>query len=203
LRSSLVSSLAAQAHAAAESLFATFFPADCRPGNAPLLNISRSPGEADCLSAGDSMVDQLCSVRRERLPGRRAPLQTVRGSRPNCDSKPGRMRERPRLAPGLAPGLAERGRSAPQVGLSRQQPQQNVPGALTVVEPEAVAGREVLGVDHVFTSAAAVPGGPRIFGRAAAPRVSAATRAPTRNRDGTLLKPGRKLDARLNMAMAG
>jgi predicted amidophosphoribosyltransferase len=104
----------------------------------------------------------------------------------------------------LAPRLAERGRRAPpQIGLSRQQRPQNVPGALTLVEPEAAAGRELLLLDDVFTSAATVPGGPRIFGRAGASRVSAATRARTLNRDAAQLKPGRKLDARRNMARAG
>jgi hypothetical protein len=100
------------------------------------------------------MVGQLCSVSRERRPG------------PNCDRKPGGARERLRLAPGLAEG----GRSTPpEVGLSRQQRRQNVPGGFTLVEPDAVAGGEVLPVvlliDDVFTSAATVPEGARILRR--------------------------------------
>jgi hypothetical protein len=79
------------------------------------------------------MVGQLCSVCRERLPDRPAPFATARGSRPDCDRKPSRVRKRLRLAP----GLAERRRS------------------------------------------------------------------PQPNRDAAHLKPGREVDARLNMATAG
>jgi hypothetical protein len=123
------------------------------------------------------MVGQLCSVSRERRPG------------PNCDRKPGGARERLRLAPGLAEG----GRSTPpEVGLSRQQRRQNVPGGFTLVEPDAVAGGEVLPVvlliDDVFTSAATVPEGARILRRTGASRASAAAAAPTLNRNAAHLQ---------------
>ncbi len=64
---SLVSSLAAQLNVAAASLFATFFPSDCRICNAPLLNISRLPVCQDCLSGMRPIAGGLCSVCGERL----------------------------------------------------------------------------------------------------------------------------------------
>jgi ComF family protein len=65
----LASSLATQLNVAAESLFATFFPSDCRICNAPLLNISRLPVCEDCLSAMQPISGALCSVCGERLAG--------------------------------------------------------------------------------------------------------------------------------------
>ncbi|HEX4426698.1 MAG TPA: ComF family protein [Terriglobales bacterium] len=66
---SLASSLATQLNVAAASLFATFFPSDCRICNAPLLNISRLPVCEDCLSAMQPISGALCSVCGERLAG--------------------------------------------------------------------------------------------------------------------------------------
>jgi hypothetical protein len=77
LRSSLVSSLAAQAYAAAESLFAIFLPPECRHSNPPLLNLSLLPTNAAILSELDSMAGELRSVRGERRSG--PPAQTVPG----------------------------------------------------------------------------------------------------------------------------
>jgi hypothetical protein len=65
LRSFLVSSLAAQAQAAAESLFAIFLPSECRHSNPPLLNLSLLPTSAASLSAVDSMAGEL---RAETIP---------------------------------------------------------------------------------------------------------------------------------------
>jgi ComF family protein len=67
--SSLASTLAAQLNVAAESLFATFFPSDCRICNAPLLNISRLPVCENCLAAMHPISGALCSVCGERLDG--------------------------------------------------------------------------------------------------------------------------------------
>jgi hypothetical protein len=75
LRSFLVSSLAAQAQAAAESLFAIFLPPECRDSNPPLLNLSLLPTSAAGLSAVDSMAGELRSVRRERRSG--PPAETI------------------------------------------------------------------------------------------------------------------------------
>jgi len=63
----LVSSLAAQMNLASESLFATFFPSDCRLCSAPLSNISRLPVCKECVSAMRPIAGQLCSVCGERL----------------------------------------------------------------------------------------------------------------------------------------
>ena len=63
LRSLLVSSL----RGAAESLFATFFPSDCRLCRAPLVNISRLPVCRPCLSDVRPVGDGVCSVCGERL----------------------------------------------------------------------------------------------------------------------------------------
>jgi hypothetical protein len=77
LRSFLVSSLAAQAQAAAESLFAIFLPPERRHSNPPLLNLSSPPTDAANFSAVDSMAGELRSVGRERRSG--PPAETVHG----------------------------------------------------------------------------------------------------------------------------
>jgi ComF family protein len=52
---------------AAESLFAVFFPADCRICAAPLFNISRLPVCSECLDQILPVKGRLCSVCGERL----------------------------------------------------------------------------------------------------------------------------------------
>jgi ComF family protein len=52
---------------AAESLFATLFPADCRLCGAPLTRISRLPVCEDCLSSVRPMTGGLCSICGERI----------------------------------------------------------------------------------------------------------------------------------------
>jgi ComF family protein len=54
---------------AAESLFATLFPSDCRICYAPLLKISRLPVCDSCLSRIAPIAGILCCVCGERLPG--------------------------------------------------------------------------------------------------------------------------------------
>jgi len=54
-------------YSAAESLFATLFPADCRLCQAPLLNISRLPVCPQCLAAMQPISVQTCSLCGERL----------------------------------------------------------------------------------------------------------------------------------------
>src|SRR5258708_22831159 len=56
-----------QAEHVAASLFFTFFPADCRICNAPLINISRLPVCEMCLSALRPLAGALCSVCGEAL----------------------------------------------------------------------------------------------------------------------------------------
>jgi ComF family protein len=52
---------------AAESLFATLFPADCRLCGTPLVNISRLPVCRDCLSQLRPISGATCSICGERL----------------------------------------------------------------------------------------------------------------------------------------
>jgi ComF family protein len=52
---------------AAENLFATLFPGDCRICNAPLVNISRLPVCSECLSAMLPISVGTCAVCGERL----------------------------------------------------------------------------------------------------------------------------------------
>jgi ComF family protein len=53
--------------AAAESLFAAFFPSDCRICGSPLVKISRLPVCADCLSDMRPIAGGVCTVCGERL----------------------------------------------------------------------------------------------------------------------------------------
>ena len=55
--------------AAAESLFATLFPSDCRFCGAPLLRISRVPVCEICLEKMGRIHARVCSICGERLPG--------------------------------------------------------------------------------------------------------------------------------------
>lgn len=52
---------------AAESLFATLFPADCRLCGAPLIRISRLPVCQDCLSSVRRIAGGLCSICGEAI----------------------------------------------------------------------------------------------------------------------------------------
>ena len=65
--SSLVSTLVSSMSGVAESLFATFFPSDCRLCGTPLANISRLPVCPPCLSDLQPIEGKTCSVCGERL----------------------------------------------------------------------------------------------------------------------------------------
>jgi ComF family protein len=54
-------------NSAAESLFATLFPADCRLCAAPLINIFRLPVCQDCISAMHPIAVSTCAVCGERM----------------------------------------------------------------------------------------------------------------------------------------
>jgi ComF family protein len=66
-----------------------------------------------------------------------------------------------------------------QTGLTRHQRRENMRGAFTVADPEAVAGREVLLVDDVFTTGTTVSECARILRRSGAAKVWVATVART------------------------
>ena len=70
---SLASILAASLSAAAESLFATLFPSDCRLCHTPLVNISRLPVCLPCLAEIRAIRDGVCSICGERLFRPQAP----------------------------------------------------------------------------------------------------------------------------------
>ena len=67
---------------AAESLFATLFPADCRLCGSPLINISRLPVCEDCLSAMRPIAGGICSICGERLVS--PYVFTGEGDEPRC-----------------------------------------------------------------------------------------------------------------------
>lgn len=70
----------------AESLFATFFPSDCRICGAPLVKISRLPVCEDCLAAMRPFAGGVCSVCGERL------ISPFAFSGPNADPRCGLCR---------------------------------------------------------------------------------------------------------------
>jgi len=65
----------------AESLFATFFPADCRICNNPVSNISRLPVCNDCLATIHPITGTLCFVCGERIL---TPFIASQDSGPQC-----------------------------------------------------------------------------------------------------------------------
>jgi len=80
----------------------------------------------------------------------------------------------------LRPRVLERRRATvSQTGLSRQQRKENMQGAFTVAQPEAITGREVLLVDDVFTTGTTASECARILRRAGATRVWVVTVART------------------------
>jgi ComF family protein len=90
--------------AAAESLFATLFPSDCRLCGAPLVRISRLPVCEDCLAAVKPVEGSLCGICGERLP---APAAMANEKGQPCCS---RCREQtPPFAKALAYGSYEGG----------------------------------------------------------------------------------------------
>lgn len=61
---------------AAESLFATLFPADCRLCGTPLIRISRLPVCEDCLSTVRPITGGICTICGERIPSPFATIDT-------------------------------------------------------------------------------------------------------------------------------
>jgi len=75
--------------------------------------------------------------------------------------------------------LERRRETKSQIGLSSHQRRENIRGAFAVVQPEALADREILLVDDVFTTGTTVSECARILRRAGASRVYVATVART------------------------
>lgn len=89
---------------AAESLFATLFPSDCRLCGAPLVRISRLPVCEDCLSSIRPLAEGVCGICGERLAS--AYNSVVDGGQPRC---PVCRQSEPAYARALAYGSYESG----------------------------------------------------------------------------------------------
>jgi ComF family protein len=86
-----------------------------------------------------------------------------------------------------------------QIGLTQHQRRENLRGAFTVTNPEAVTGREVLLVDDVFTTGTTASECARVLRRAGARKVWVATVARTLKRSA---QPVEGLET-ISAAMAG
>lgn len=90
-----------------------------------------------------------------------------------------------------------------QIGLSRQQRIENVRGAFVIVKPEAIANRNVLLVDDVFTTGTTISECARVLRRAGAVKVFVATVARTLKADGAYAEPEDAAEERMAVAAAG
>ena len=236
-------------HTAAQSLFATLLPSDCRLCQAPLTRISRLPVCDACLDGMEPIRGRLCAVCGERLftPDGDPLCGRCRTNAPSYaralayGSYDGGLRElihllkyeqvRPaacvlgrmlaevidgfggefrsavvvpvplhrgklrqrgfnqaeeiarsalqnlnRSELTLGSGVLQRRRATEsQTGLSDHQRQQNVRGAFAVALPEAIADKDVLLVDDVFTTGATASECARVLRRTGADRVFVAT----------------------------
>lgn len=268
---------------AAESLFATLFPADCRLCGTSLVNISRLPVCLECLSAMRPIGVGTCVICGERLLS-----PYIVSPEPRCGlcrrmeppfarataygSYEGGLREllhllkyeqvRPAanvlgrmlneavavLEPSFADApvlvvpvplhrdkLRQRGfnqseliaraalkirgrdgrlslhadvlrRRRPtesQTGLTRHQRRENIRGAFAVVEPDKVAGQEILLVDDVFTTGTTLSECARVLRRAGASKVWVATVARTLKADAQFAEPPAEVDVPLAVAAHG
>ena len=75
--------------------------------------------------------------------------------------------------------LERRRETTSQIGLTRHQRRANLRGAFALAEPDAIAGREVLLVDDVYTTGATASECARVLRRAGAAKVWVATVART------------------------
>ncbi len=103
----------------------------------------------------------------------------------------------------LAPEILERCRETQsQIGLSRHQRRENMRGAFAVVEEQAVAGKQILVVDDVFTTGTTVSECARVLRRAGASKVYVATVARTLKFEVQSAKPLVEAEDTLAMAAA-
>ncbi len=90
-----------------------------------------------------------------------------------------------------------------QIGLSRHQRIENVRGAFVVVKPGAIANRNVLLVDDVFTTGTTISECARVLRRAGAVKVFVATVARTLKADGAFAEMEDAAEERMAVAAAG
>lgn len=104
----------------------------------------------------------------------------------------------------LLPKLLERRRETKsQIGLTSHQRRENLRGAFAVTDPPAIAGREVLLVDDVYTTGTTASECARVLRRAGASKVWVATVARTLKLNAAFAEPVEEDDARLTMAAHG
>jgi len=104
----------------------------------------------------------------------------------------------------LSPNLLERRRETKsQIGLTSHQRRENLRGAFAVTDPQAIAGREVLLVDDVYTTGTTASECARVLRRAGASKVWVATVARTLKLNAAFAEPVEEDDARLTMAAHG
>ena len=104
----------------------------------------------------------------------------------------------------MSAGILQRRRETQsQIGLSSHQRRENIRGAFAVARPEAIAKREILLVDDVFTTGTTVSECTRVLRRAGASKVYVATVARTLKYEvqQAELKPA--MPATFTMAAAG
>ena len=93
----------------------------------------------------------------------------------------------------LQPELLERRRETPsQIGLTQNQRRENLRGAFVALQPQKLAGREVLLVDDVLTTGTTAAECTRILRRAGATKVWVATVARTLKHNAAFASPASK-----------
>jgi len=104
----------------------------------------------------------------------------------------------------MSSDLMERRRETEsQIGLTRNQRRENIRGAFVVTRPEALAGREVLLVDDVFTTGTTASECARVLLRAGAAKVWVATVARTLKHNTAFVEPGFEEERTVAMAAHG
>jgi ComF family protein len=101
-------------------------------------------------------------------------------------------------------GILERRRETQsQIGLSSHQRRENIRGAFAVSHPDAIANREILLVDDVFTTGTTVSECARVLRRAGASKVYVATVARTLKYEAQTAEVKTATPAVFTMAAAG
>ena len=105
----------------------------------------------------------------------------------------------------LQPELLERRRETPsQIGLTQNQRRENLRGAFVALQPQKLAGREVLLIDDVLTTGTTAAECTRVLRRAGASRVWVATVARTLKHNTAFAEPAfKEEDEKIAMAAHG